>query len=296
MLWLDCSHVGLLILALIAAPYLLFGILWAIYCSQAPADFVAQFSASSAGRGSDIQAPWRGIWREINGRFRNHFWPEDSSMGKLKIVGILVYVAALGTLASARKLRQTSGCRLLLCLTLLEFLCLSVFANNKSPYYIVYILPYFAAATGIAISYLWSSYGARVRMLCAAALVSYLAVQTAAVINLSVVTGGYRKEYEPVIAYLKSTLQPDDLVMGAAEPGFSLGFENPQLVDDVWFGYWSGRRPTVLVVDRWYYERIIEAATERGIPRTAYYDTLFKRCQLFRESKGYRIYSQARAK
>ena len=211
-------------------------------------------------------------------------------MGKLKIAGLLVYLAALGTLASARALRQMSGCRLLLCLTLLQFLCLSVLVSAKFTYYLVYILPYFAAATGIAVSYLWSSYGLRVRALCAAALVIYLAVQTAAVINLSMVTGGYRKEYMPVIAYLKSTLQPDDLVMGSAELGFSLGFENPQLVDDVWFGYWSGRRPTVVVVDRWYYEPVIEAATRLGIPRPAYFDTVLKNFRLVRELKGYRIY------
>jgi 4-amino-4-deoxy-L-arabinose transferase-like glycosyltransferase len=295
MVWLDRNRVRPLILALIAAPYLLFGLLWAIYCLQAPAEVAAQLSANAAARASDVLAPWRGVWREINGRFRNHFYPEGGK-GKLKLIGLLIYVAALGTLAFAKRLRETTGCRLLLCLTLLQFLCLSVFVSLKVPYYIVYILPYFDAATGIAISYLWSSYGLRVRMLCAAALLSYAAVQTAAVISLSFVTAGYRKEYTPVIAYLKSTLRPDDLVMGPAQLGFSLGFENPQLVDDVWFGYWSGRRPTILVVDRGYYEPVIEAATSRGMPRPGYFDGLFKSYELVREFKGYRIYRSLNAK
>ena len=108
--------------------------------------------------------------------------------------------------------------------------------------------------------------------------------------NLSLVTGGYRKEYMPVVTYLKSTLQPDDLVMGAAELGFSLGFDNRQLVDDVWFGYWSGRRPTVLVVDRWYYQQVIDAAVSRGMPRPGYFETLFSSYTLVKEWKGYRIY------
>jgi 4-amino-4-deoxy-L-arabinose transferase-like glycosyltransferase len=294
MLWLDRTRVRALTVALIAAPYLLFGLLWAIYCLQAPAEFAAQISANSAARASDVLAPWRGIWREISGRFRNHFYPE-AGMGKLKIIGLVIYVAALGTLASARKLRATSGCRLLLCLTLLQFLCLSVFASLKVAYYLVYILPYFAAATGIAISYLWSSYGKRVRVLCAVALACYVAVQTAAVMNLSFVTASYRKEYIPVVAYLKSTLQPDDLVMGPAQLGFSLGFENTQLVDDVWFGYWSGRRPTVLVVDRGYYEPVIEAATSRGMPTPGYFGALFKSFHLVGEFKGYRVYRRAGA-
>jgi 4-amino-4-deoxy-L-arabinose transferase-like glycosyltransferase len=290
MLWLDRHRVRPLTVALMAAPYALFGVLWGIYCLQAPEDFKAQFSANAAARASDAGAPWRGIWRELNGRFRNHFWPEDSRAGKIKIVGLVVYVAALTTLLSARKLREKDGCRLLLYLTLLQFLCLSLFSSFKATYYIIYILPYLAVATGIAASYLWSSYGTRVRVLCASALLSYLAVQTAAVTNLSMATSGYRKEYTPVVTYLKSILKPDDLVMGTSELGFSLGFENPQLVDDVWFGYWSVRRPTVLVVDRWYYAPVIEAAASRGMPKAGYYDTLFKSFHLIREMKGYRIY------
>ncbi len=288
MLWLDRNRVRPLTVLLIAAPYLILGLSWAIYCLQAPAEFGAQFSANSAARAGDVQAPWRGVWREINGRFRNHFFPE-SGFGKFKLVGLLIYLAALGTLASARKLRETTGCRLLLCLTLLQFLCLSILASTKNEYYIVYILPYFAAATGIATSYLWS-YGPRVRALCVTALICYVTVQTAALMNLAFVTAGYRKEYTPVIAYLRSNLRPDDLVMGPAQLGFSLGFDNPQLVDDVWFGYWSGRRATVLVVDRGYYEQVIEAATSRGMPRPGYFDELFQRYRLVREFKGYRVY------
>ena len=295
MLWLDRNRVQDLTVALIAAPYLLFGLLWAVYCWQAPAEFSAQFSANAAGRASDLRAPWRGVWREINGRFRNHFYPEGG-IGKFKVIGLLMYVAALGTLTSARKLRETKACRLLLWLTLLQFLCLSVFASLKVAHHLVYILPYFAAATGIATSYLWSSHGLRVQVLSTAALVCYVAVQTAVVMNVSFITAGYRKEYTPVIAYLKSTLQPDDLVMGPAQLGFSLGFENPQIVDDVWFGYWSGRRPTVLVVDRGYYEVVIEEAISRGMPSQGYFDALFKSYQLVLEVKGYRIYRRVAVK
>jgi 4-amino-4-deoxy-L-arabinose transferase-like glycosyltransferase len=295
MLWLDRPRVRPLTAAWIAVPYLLPGLLWAIYCWHAPAEFAAQMSANSAARASDLLAPWRGVWREINGRFRNHFFPEGG-IGKVKIIGLLLYLAALGILTFAKKLRKKRGCQLLLWLTLLQFLCLSVFANLKVPYYLVYILPYFAAATGIATSYLWSSYGLRVRALCTIALVCYAAVQTAVVMNLTFVTAGYRNEYTPVIAYLKSTLQPDDLIMGPAQLGFSLGFENPQLVDDVWFGYWSGRRPTILVVDRGYYKPVIEAATSRGMPRPGYFDELFKSYQLVLEAKDYSIYRKISAR
>ena len=217
---------GPLPLLLIAAPYLLLGLLWALYCRQFPGDWAIQFSANSTGRGNDIRAPWRGVWREINGRFRAHFWPEGGNAAKLKIVGLLLYLSGTCTLTTARTLRQRSGCRLLLCLTLVQFLCLSLLASTKNTYYIIYILPYFAAAAGVAISYLWTTYGSRVRLLCAAALAAYVAIQVASVLNLALVTGGYRKEYRPAVQYLKATLRPDDLVMGAAELGYALGFYN----------------------------------------------------------------------
>ena len=291
MLWLDWKHVLRPLSAVwIVAPYLLLGGLWSIYCSQAPPDFAAQFSANAAARGSELRTPWLGVWREIDGRFRNHFFPEGGTAGKLKILGLLVYLAALATLAASRRLRQESNCRLLLCLTLLQFLCLSVLAHTKNTYYIVYILPYFAAVTGIAVHFVWSSYGARVRILCASALLAYLAVQWAAVLNLSLVTAGYRQDYAPTVQYLKANLQPGDLVMGASELGYALGFYNPQVVDDVWLGHWTGRQPTMVVVDRWYYQQVIDTATERGFPEPAYFDTVLRGFRLVHETNGYRVY------
>jgi len=59
-------------------------------------------------------------------------------------------------------------------------------------------------------------------------------------------------------------LQPGDLVMGASELGYALGFYNPQVVDDVWLGHWTGRQPTMVVVDRWYYQQVIDTARAAG--------------------------------
>ncbi|MEO8368103.1 MAG: glycosyltransferase family 39 protein [Candidatus Solibacter sp.] len=296
MLWLDRKQVlRPLPVVWIAAPYLLLGGLWAIYCSQAPAEFMAQFSANAAARGNELWKPWRGVWREIDGRFRNHFFPEGSTFGKLKILGLLIYLAALATLASARKLRREDGCRLLLCLTLLQFLCLAVLAQTKNTYYIVYILPYFAAATGIAASYLWSTNGPGVRFLCATALLAYFAVQTTAVLKLALSTAGYRKEYTPLVQYLKANVQREDLVMGSAELGYALGFYNSQLVDDVWLGHWTGRQPTIVVVDRWYYQEVFATAAGRSIPSPSYFDTFLRDFRLVYDSKGYRVYRRIHA-
>ena len=112
MLWFDRHRLRPLALVWIAAPYALCGALWGIYCLQAPVDFRAQFSANAAARASDAGAPWRGIWREIDGRFRNHFWPEGSVAGKLKIVGSWFTVAPSQPCVSEEFARH-SGCRLL---------------------------------------------------------------------------------------------------------------------------------------------------------------------------------------
>jgi len=67
MLWIDRNRVRPLTFAMMAAPYLLLGLISAIYGLQPPSEFAAQLSANSAARTSDALVPWRGVWREIMG-------------------------------------------------------------------------------------------------------------------------------------------------------------------------------------------------------------------------------------
>jgi len=182
---------------------------------------------------------------------------------------------------------------LILLLTALQFLFLSIFASMKAPYYMVHILPYFACAAGIALAYGWEK-GSGFRGVSIVAVVIYAGVQIATPVHLAFVVNGYRQEFVPLITYLKSEMRADDLVCGSAELGFGLGFYNKQLIDDVWVGHWSGKRPTLLVLDRWYYDEVMRTAEQRAIPYKGYFGELLSQFQLVKTLPGYRVYHRER--
>jgi hypothetical protein len=106
-----------------------------------------------------------------------------------------------------------------------------------------------------------------------------------------VTVNGYANEYQPVVSFIKSISHPDDEIVGGAELGFGLGFYNPQLVDDVWLGYWSHRLPTIIVLDRWYYKEVMDVATQRGFPTPHYFDQLLTtKFDLIKDLRGYQVY------
>ena len=291
MVWLDRDRIRPATVAFMLTPYALGAALWAAYCAQAPGDFLAQISANSAGRMSSVLAPWQGVWREIHDRYLTHFWPEYSSLGKLKSTGLFLSAAAMVSVAATRALRQSTGCRLLLALTGLRFLLLALGASVKYPYYLVHILPYFAAVIGIAVSHAWPSRGAKAQLLLSGGLAAYFGVQTLVLLHETVLLRGYRNEFVPVVEYLRSNAGPGDLIDGSSEIGFGLGFYDRRLIDDVWLGYWSGKRPSLVVVDPRHYAEVIKTATLKGMPAPGYFVwQLTSQFVLVKEFRGYRIY------
>ena len=293
--WLDRQHLNLR-LALVAAIPFLAGILgWGAYALEAPSDFTAQMGANSANRGAVLLQPWRGIYEEIWLRHLfHHFLPTYAgSDAQLRVVvGLVLFMTAIVCALAIPTLRRQSGCQLLLYLTLLRFLLLSLGASLKLPYYLVPHSTFLrSSSAGIVAWHLWSSYGRFARLGVAAMLSIYLAVQLAVCGHLVFVTRGYQNKYLPEIAYLQELLRPEDILDGSSELGFAFGFYNPQLVDDLWLGKWSGRRPTVLVVDQWYYDEVMRSATLTGAAYRLYIKTqIQKEFVLIKKLDGYDIY------
>lgn len=288
MIWLDRKKIGLITIGMILLPYA-FGVLcWAIYCAQAPADFVAQFSANVASK-MDHLTPWNAVRLEITDRYKIHYWPEGG-MAKIKIVGLLLTLGAILTLTTNWTLQKT-GCKLLVLLTALRFLMLAMSGGPKFEYYFVQILPYFAGLIAVAFWHFWSSRHPALRILCTSALISYFGVQLVVLAHLVTSVRGYQTEYMPVVKYLQSAIRPGDAVVGSAELGFALGFYNPQLKDDVWLGYWTRQQPSIVVTDQWYYEPVISAATQRSLPTQGYFASfLTEQFELVKQTRGYRVY------
>jgi len=78
-------------------------------------------------------------------------------------------------------------------------------------------------------------------------LAAIVAVQTTTLVE-KLRVNPLRDAYGPVIAFLKA--RPSAQVDGDAVLGFGLGYD--RLVDDERIGLYSGRKPELLVADRWY--------------------------------------------
>jgi hypothetical protein len=155
----------------------------------------------------------------------------------------------------------------------------------------VHIVPYFAALIGIAACYALRRRAGLIRSATWAVLAGYFVVQGAALWHRTVAVNGYAREYQPLVAFLRSVARPDDEIIGSAELGFGLGFYNPQLADDVWLGYWSHRRPTIVVVDRWYYQEVMKTASQRDFPVRGYFEHLLSHdFDRIRDDSGYQVY------
>src|SRR5262249_10919144 len=101
----------------------------------------------------------------------------------------------------------------------------------------------------------------------------------------------YRRKYLPAVNYVKSILRPDDLVAGSADLAFAMGFYNPQLIDDIWLGHRSGKRPTIVVVDDWYYYECMIMTTPAAVSYTSWVaDELKNRFKRVKTFDGYSIY------
>ena len=290
MLWFDRKRIRPATVAFMAAPYALgFGI-WAAYCLKAPGDFAAQFSANSAGRARDILTPWKALIREVKDRYAYHYFPAWTLVGKIRGIGLVLAVAAGAFLAGKRTLRQMTSCRLLLCLVVLRFVMLALGATGKYAYYLVHITPLFAALIAVATVHIWSLEGPQMRRIAATALSCYFGIQIGSVLA-DALRFSYQRDYLSVVSYLRSNTRAEDTITGSAELAFGLGFYNPQLRDDAWLGYWSGRQPSIVVFDRWHYTSVAEAAEARGMPVANYIASMLNtQFRLVKEISGYRIY------
>jgi hypothetical protein len=70
-----------------------------------------------------------------------------------------------------------------------------------------------------------------------------------------------------------------------------MGFYNPQLTDDLWLGRWSGTRPTIVVVDKWYYYECMTFPDSRSAGYHSWVeDRLRREFKLVKTLDGYWIY------
>lgn len=251
---LNWRHLGLA-----AIPYTVGAIGWGAYILQAPSDFMAQFTAnaSTGGRMSGLTSPLSAIKNEITLRYLTAFGLGSHTAGSsgpiwLKSLVLLAYVVALAGCLSVRSIRTHKGYRALLVLTGIFFLVLTFFDGQKLSFYLVHIVPLYTALLAVWIYWCYSKRFVPAWLL-ALAVCALLAIQTGGILY-RMKLNSYGRSFMPAITYLKAQSKPNSMVMGSAVLGFGMGYE--RVIDDVRFGFNTGKRPDFLVINDVYEDTI----------------------------------------
>jgi hypothetical protein len=265
-LYYDRSQIRWKHALLAATPYLIGAASWGLYILQSPSSFAGQFSDQAAGRAPGLSAPLVALKEEFTIKYFEAFGfaPFASGISRLKMLILVVYVIAIIGSICAREIRLHRGFRALLILTAIYFV-IETFFNHKLVFYLVHIIPMFAAILAVWVHWCWSE--RRVpRQLITLVVCAFLFLQVSGVVH-RVNQNSYEKDYLPAAAFLKQHSNNKTLVIGSAEMAFGVGFE--RVIDDIRFGYYSGKTPDFIVMG-YHYDGLMKLLEER---EPAVYDT-----------------------
>jgi 4-amino-4-deoxy-L-arabinose transferase-like glycosyltransferase len=294
-LYFDRARLRWRHLGLAAIPYAVGAIGWGAYILQSPADFAAQFTAnaSTGGRMSGLTSPLAAIRNEITLRYLTAFGLGGHSPGTsgpvwVKSFVLLAYVVALAGCLGVRSIRGHKGYRALLILTGIFFVVLTFFDGQKLSFYLVHIVPLYTALLAAFIYWCYSTRFVPAWML-ALAVCGLLAIQTGGILY-RVKADAYHKSYMAAVKFLQANSNDDTRVMGSAVLGFEFGYE--RVLDDVRFGFRTGKRPDYLVVNDVYEESIEHyRAGGEGVELARHMNDLLTRdYELVYDENLYRIY------
>ncbi|MFH1676696.1 MAG: hypothetical protein ABIC40_06690, partial [bacterium] len=165
---------------------------------------------------------------------------------KLKLLILICYLA--GVVGSIFVLRNKSrkDDRILLWLAILFFLSMTILAGNKMPRYLIWAIPFYISLLSVsAIS--WAGLSKKSGIAIMIILSGLFILQTGVNVR-RIIKDKYRNIYIPAVEELKSLDKGSALIMGPAELAFSFGFDS-KVIDDPSLGYFSGKRPDIIVVD-----------------------------------------------
>jgi 4-amino-4-deoxy-L-arabinose transferase-like glycosyltransferase len=287
-LWFDRGrllprHFGIAVI-----PYITGALLWSLYIAKALSDFRAQFGISAASRLAGALSPWLTLKQEIVSRYFGTYWfgstTHSSSLGRLRIVPLIVYLIGVVGALLVPAIRRRKPARLMLILTGLTFFTIVFYEGAKQSPYLVLILPYFAALLALFFLHLRNT-----RPVLAAALILCFVVLNLAPILYLAWRDDYRSRYLTAVQFLQREVPNEGALMGGAELGYGLGFD--RVIDDYKFGYDSGKRANLLVVNGEYENRRDQLRIQR--PKVADYiqDALNREHALVFDSGLYKIYA-----
>lgn len=285
----DRRRISLRHLALGAVPYIAGLALWGVYISRDPVLFRKVFAGNASGRLDGLLNPVRSLQREIMERYLATFGlrPEAGLLTRLKLLIPAAYFFGVFAALFTPALRKDRTLRPLFVLMGLYFFVLAFQDDQKYGVYLVHVLPLFAALLAVWISWVWK---ARVfpRSLLAVLVAGFLALQAGGALYW-VANDTYHADYLSAVSFLRRNVPKGQFIVGPAQLAFGLGFD-ANLSDDTFLGYYSGKKPDVIVADP-RYEENFETYRRRQPAEYRYIQTrLREEYRLVYDYRSFRIY------
>ncbi len=290
--YLDRRRLGWRYFGIAAVPYVLGGLLWGSYILKGPASFLTQMRTMSFHR-IGLFTPLRSMAGEVE-RYAADFGLGGHSFGHsgvtiLKVLPLVVYILSVAVFFLIRELRNNRIYRPFLLLMGVHLIYQTFVDGNKLSYYLILIIPFYAAVTAIVISYLWQR-----RLIWKTAIVVFiagLASLQAGGVALRIRQNEYQRAYLPAVEYLQRHATGADLIMASCDLGFSYGFK-PNLDDDIFLGYYTGKKPAYIVVDEIYAGNIDGWKINEPAVHQFIVDRLSHEYKEVYDQNGYRIYKR----
>ena len=242
---LDASRLRPAHIMSVAIPYLIGGAALAAWALPDPAGFTAQLMGNKAAdRMNLLRHPLDAVLEDV-ARYKYVYIGAQYAPGKFAPIKAVLLITWFGgylgqTLVGG--LKQRSAVVLALC-GAIPVLVLTFF-NVKNSYYLIYIVPFFAANAGCLFDHLWRR-GVASRRFAAAALSITLLV-SGAVTGRRVLTGrDGLVEYQRLAARANSLLPVGQRMIAPASWAFGVGFD--RVVQDDNLGFYSRLCPAVII-------------------------------------------------
>lgn len=249
----DWRRVRWIHLPLAAAPYMIGAAGWGAYILQDPETFKRIFLGSNVkGRMDGVFNPFLAVRNEVVYRYlepfglRATFW-----VVKSKLLIPAVYLCVALAVWATPSLRREKWLRPFLTMWTIAALTLLFFDAQRNGTYMVHVFPLYGILLASFAYWLWSRAGTLPRCLIGAVLTGFVLLQISGSAYL-IATNPLRRQYQPVVEFVKQHAKPGDRVVGSGELGFGLGFDG--LYDDKALGYYVNQRPDLIVVSKRYRE------------------------------------------
>lgn len=250
-LFLDRRLLKLRYVLYAGIPYAFFAGLWSVYIWQKPSDFVAQFlpQAGYSERWKGFLHPDLAIGTEINRHLASYsidsLW-SGAMIGWAVFVPLFYAAAMVWFVASRRRMEKIE--RAFFIFTLVLALGTTFLNGFKAYFYLIYVVPIYAAVLAAWLLGLWAGSMAG-RCFASVIVLAFVFLQLWTSI-MHIRADEYHRDFEPAVRELARYRAEGKTIVGTAALGFGLDFAG--FHDDIREGAYSHLEPDILVLDRSY--------------------------------------------